>query len=62
MTPGELDKETARVYAAGEAPDEAFTFQKHLMLWVKVIGAERTKECLSYAVDIFDAAVKRTQS
>lgn len=62
MTAEELDKETTRVYDAGGVPDAAFVFQKHLMLWVKVLGAERTKECLSHAVDVFAAAVKKAQS
>lgn len=54
MTSEDLDKESKRVYAA--APGASFEFQKHLMLWVKVLGAERTKECLVTAVDICDVA------
>lgn len=69
MTSKELDAETKRVYIDAGAADrgttparDAWEFQKHLMLWVKVLGAERTKECLSHAVDVFAAAVAKVQS
>jgi hypothetical protein len=59
MTNAELDAETKRVYDEGGIPGSAFIFQKHIMLWIKVIGAERTKKCLAHAVDVFAAAVKK---
>jgi hypothetical protein len=58
MKSEELDAETKHVYTTAEQPEQAVAFQAHLMLWVKVLGAERTKECLATAVDIFDAAAK----